>query len=516
MISRKWILAILCSLAVIYLQTFRIERPYLGHFASYQGTVMAEISRNMIREDFPGIFLPKTDVLIVEPWRTLHLNQYPFPSVLAAAGVKFFGGSLEFWGRFQAILFNFFSVVLLALIAATLWGSMAGWTAGILFLLAPFSLIYGQMFFSEPQALFFLLLAFWLLLRSKAHVTPRWKIVLSAFCFSVAVTSRVHYVLFLPAYVFFALQRTRRLVTAGAYVVTALILPAFWYGFTYLVLMVEPMRVHTTLFSQMTAFEGAGAGASLFALSYWKHVLLIFGGRMLTPMIFPFALWGAVMLFKARVYRILFFLIAAGGLIPVFLLPQKILDHEFYLYGFFPFVILAASFCISRILAVETRVVRPWSIAIFLFLFAAISLRLSIRPMFVVSSGEQRALVAVNAARELSEPSDIFIVGGEDTAPVSYYLDRRSYGLSFEKPRTLPSYYWNRSFTLGQRSVLSEMETAMQDDVAYLQYLKKMGASYVLLIGRSCFESRPELIGYLRSRAFDLSSPGDDFFLFRL
>jgi hypothetical protein len=274
--------------------------------------------------------------------------------------------------------------------------------------------------------------------------------------------------------------------------------------------------VHTTLFSQVTASGGADAGTSIFTMSYWKHVALIFGGRMLTPMIFPFALWGAALLFKNRQHGILFFLIGVGGLIPVFLLPQKILDHEFYLYGFFPFAILAASFCISNLLAAGTRFVSPWSVAIFLLLLAMLSLRLSIHPMFSVSSGELRALVAMNTAKRLSQPSDIFIVGGADTAPASYYLDRPSYGFSLKVPRTLPAYFRNRPFSVADRALVDRMERVMQDDIAYVRYLKKLGASRMLLIGRSHFESRPELIAYLRSKAIELSSSGDDFYLFSL
>lgn len=514
--NKKWIVPVLCAVAVLYVQFMKIDRPYLGHFGSYQGTVMAEISRNMLRENFSQLLLPKTDALIVEPRRTLHLNQYPFPAVLAAAGVKFLGGSLEFWGRFQAILFNFLSALLLAGIAAVLWGSVAGLVAGTLFLIMPFSLIYGQMFFSEPQALFFLLLALWILLRQETGRSRVWEILLSAFCFSVAVTSRVHFVLFLPAYVYFAFQRARSLVLAGFYAMMALGLPVAWYGFTYFVLVSEPLRVHTTLFSQASASGGASAAKDLLAAGYWKHVLLIFAGRMLTPVVFPFALWGSIALLKARGHRIFFLLMFAGGLLPVFLLPQKVLDHEFYLYGFFPLAILAASFCLSRILNSGARFARSWSIGLFLLLLTALSLRLSIHPMFSVASGEERAVFAAKKAKDASHSSDIFIVGGRDAAAASYYLDRPSYGFPLNFPKVLPAYFTNRSFSTNQRAIVDAAEAAMQNDITYIEYLKSKGAAHILLFGRSAFDPKSNLISYLMARGSEISHATDDFYLFQL
>ena len=48
---KQIVLAISVLGLVITLQMFRVERPFVGHYASYQGTVMASIARNMVREE---------------------------------------------------------------------------------------------------------------------------------------------------------------------------------------------------------------------------------------------------------------------------------------------------------------------------------------------------------------------------------------------------------------------------------------------------------------------------------
>ena len=134
---------ILTASFALGVQMVAIQRPYIGHYASYQATVMASISRNMIRENFSQLLLPKTDIIIGGE-RSLHLNQYPFPSLFAALGSRFLGGSLEFWGRFQAIFFNLLCVLLMGLIGRRLFDPRVGWSAAGIFALSPLSLIYGQ------------------------------------------------------------------------------------------------------------------------------------------------------------------------------------------------------------------------------------------------------------------------------------------------------------------------------------------------------------------------------------
>jgi len=148
------LIAVVTLLYVLVIQGVGIQRPFMGHYASYQGTVMASMARNMVRENFSNIFLPKTDV-ILQGQKSLHLNQYPFPSLLVAGAVKFVGGSYEFWGRFQAILFNLFSILLPFFIAQRLFGRAAALTSAIIFALSPLTVVYGQSFMSEPSSLFF-------------------------------------------------------------------------------------------------------------------------------------------------------------------------------------------------------------------------------------------------------------------------------------------------------------------------------------------------------------------------
>ena len=59
-----WFLGGILVLLILSVQLPGINRPLGGHFASYQSSVMASISRNMLRENFQDILVPKIDFLI--------------------------------------------------------------------------------------------------------------------------------------------------------------------------------------------------------------------------------------------------------------------------------------------------------------------------------------------------------------------------------------------------------------------------------------------------------------------
>ncbi len=184
--------------SVLFVQMIKISRPYSGHFSSYQANGNASIARNMLKENFSECHLPKTDILIGGK-KSLHLNAYPMPALLAALGVRLWGGSLEFWGRFQAVLFNLMTIILVGLIAAHWFNSFTGWTALLIYAFSPFSILYGQGFFSEPGAVFFTLLSIFLIKKNEKE-NSLLRISLAGFCFSVGILARIHFVLLLPAF----------------------------------------------------------------------------------------------------------------------------------------------------------------------------------------------------------------------------------------------------------------------------------------------------------------------------
>ncbi|HQC37545.1 MAG TPA: glycosyltransferase family 39 protein [Thermotogota bacterium] len=499
---------------VLGLQFFLIQRPFRGHFASYQG-VMAEIGRNMIREDFSEPLLPKTDLLIVLPTRSLHLNQYPLPSLLAALGVRWIGGGFEFWGRFQAIVFNLLSLLLMGGIATQWWGKRTGFFAAWLYLTAPFSIVYGQMFMSESIALFFLLSSFYLIERMAKDGAGPLKIVLAGLCFSVSALNRVHFVFLFPAFLYWAFKEGRKHKIGYAFLFCALsgLLPLLWYGFTYCFGKgPEMLRVHTSLFFQMGA-PGLTRFGDVFSMEYGKYLARIILFFMMTPVVWPFFVVGIRRIAGERRFSVLYSLLAMTCLFLAFAMPQKILEQGFYFYGFFPFFVFVVAKGLDDVM--DQQWFRKFRGPI-LLLYALCVLRFSIPPLFFYPPEEKNILVPTAQARAVSNPDDIFIVGGQGASAASYYLDRKMYGLQPQTSRSLATYYRKRPYDERSKDAIRSYETAAQDDITYVEYLRGKGASYVLILDKPSSDFNDRLIPYLCSRYRELSAEVDSFYLFKI
>ena len=67
-------------------------------------TVNAMMARFFMESNFANLFYPQVNVLI-NGKPGLLLLAYPLNALIAALLNTFLGGSLDFWGRFQAVLF---------------------------------------------------------------------------------------------------------------------------------------------------------------------------------------------------------------------------------------------------------------------------------------------------------------------------------------------------------------------------------------------------------------------------
>ncbi|MFA6600702.1 MAG: glycosyltransferase family 39 protein [Candidatus Omnitrophota bacterium] len=496
------------ALLVLGVQLLQVQRPFRGHFASYQATVMASIARNMVEEDFKEILLPKTNLLIVTPRKSYHLNQYPFPSLLVAVCVKFLGGPYEVWGRLQAILFNLLGAVLMFRIGARLLGRAAGLIASLLFLMLPFSVIYGQMFLCEPMAVFFLLASVWLLARQ--GVPSRMATVMSALCFSLAIANRTHYLFFFPALLYFLWIRSRRILTCMVFLLLGGFLPAAWAWHTFVVGQLHPLQTHTNLFFQ--AGSASVFGIRLLAgANYWRYILDLFSNEMLTPAVFPFVLLGLAGLWNSQKQVFRFFLLwTAGGLVLIFLAPKKIIDQDFYLYGLYPALLFLAACGIEKISDVFSFLRRSRFLVAGTLLLMAVSARYFVHPIFQYPK-EEKDVGAIGAwVQKETSPGDIVILSGSSAALLNYYVNRPVYGFSLQKEKVFSPYFMNRSFQRSERDAIEAMKAAMHDDISLLEYLRGRGAGYLLassLDGQQGISSR--LLDYLKMN-YSECPPGFD------
>lgn len=505
-------------LLVLTIQGLKIQRPYFGHFASYQ-LVSASIARNMIREHFTDLLSPKTDLLLYYPKKLLHLNQYPVQSLLAAAGQAALGGSLEEWGRGQAILFHLLSILLMYGLARRLWGESLGELAAFFYGLSPLTLIYGQSFMSESFAVFCLLLAVSIALerlRPEGRIGI-WSSVLGL-VFSLALVTRIHFGVWIPlfyAVLFSKLPRPKRPGSASLFSLCAFGPPVLWYGYTYFAGLGAD-NLHTNLFVQLVS-DRAGAAASLPLLEYLRRIFDLFSQRLLTPVLFPFLLAGIYGLASQPKTRPWLLLGLGLSLSPLVLFSKKVWNHDFYLSGNFPALMLIAVYGLDVFLR-AAPLLNARGFRIFLFAtFLAASARNALHPLYRYPPENESLLPVARSAQLQSREEDLFIVVAKEPAPALYYLDRAAWNMDLSAVgKPLSDFLKNPSFSRVNPAEVQKLEWAMRSPVTWLNDLRARGARYFLAFQKDDLARAPELLAYLQQYDTPLTQESDPYCLFRL
>lgn len=497
---------------VLSIQLIGIQRPFLGHYASYQGTVMASIARNMVRENFTEIYLPKTDSILAGR-RSLHLNQYPLPSLLAARAVKLLGGSYELWGRFQAILFNLLSLLLVFGIARRFFDEKIAWLSAAVFALSPMTVVYGQSFMSESSSLFFFLGSFYLLIaRQKCGWT---QVFLSALCFSVAITGRLHWILFfqvfcVPLWWAGPEQRLRKL---SLFITLAMAFPVAWYVHTYFASIHAP-HVHTNLFLQMaTSHKGS---AFWFRPELFRAVAMTLVKNMFAVVAFPFFLLGIPKAMENREGRLCLLAGVGVGVALIILSPEKLIHHDFYLYAIFPFLVPVAALGVARVAQRSSQKAVTW-VAVFIASLLLASAVFSFRPIFSAPVAEKQMLKIAERVRALTPPEVPIVIGSENSAIIAFYAGRPSWNLApgavGKRDR---SYLRMLRFTGRDQVSLDQLEKASQSPADWLEYLRTQGAAYFVVPDPSEFQNFPEFLPYVTARYKDISDSPKNYHLYDL
>lgn len=506
----------LIALLVLTVQLVKIDRPYFGHFSSYQNVVIASISRNMLRENFSDLFRPKTD-LVIDGRRSLNLIYYPLPSLLAAMVVKTVGGSLEFWGRFQAIFFNFMSVGLMGLLGARLFRRRIGSIAMTLFALSPMSLIYGQSFMLESLALFFLLLSFTCLSFLDSKNPKTWLVLLAGLCFSVAATERVHYIFVYPAallYLFTTLN-SKRFSSIFLFSLAAVSLPIVWHVYAFLISR-HTTNILAVLLTQFGYFK-VGDKSYLTDPDYYRRLFDIVSGVMLTPLFFPFLLLGAFLMpWRSKSAWLVASAILCGSVIAI-ISPLKIIEQDFYLYGIFPFMVFMTAWGVSAVFDMKPQLKRTLWIVLALLIYFIISARFFLHPIYQYPKADNDILRIALKLQQTTTPTDMIIIAGEAPVDMVYYADRMAFELPFRAIGKIPDQFIAHPRATGfNAQMLDELTRAQQNPVSFFEYFRKQGATYFLAYRRHELEGQKELFAYLTTRFTRISSNQDDFYLFHL
>lgn len=510
---QEWLLGALLALLVLSVQLPGIKRPFSGHFASYQ-CVMAAMGRNMVQENFKEILIPKVDLLI-DGGRGWHLNQYPFPSLAAAVAVKFSAGSFEFWGRFQAIASNLLSILLCGLIGARLGGRALGWASALLYGLSPFSLVYGQTFMSEAMALAGLLAAFYFYIFSweKGRWHYGW-LTLSALALSFAITGRIHYILLGPLFAAGLFRRPNPWKAALLFGCVSLLMPLLWYGFTYTA-SIHSTHVMTNIFIQKAERP---MEAILYYLSpgFLYRMGDVLGQRLMTPLIWPLFFAGIWILRTAK--SRFFFLLGglAANLLLIFLLPQKVTAHDFYLASLPPFLAWIAAGACARALEQWPVLRRTPVILLFVGLYFLTSLRYAWGPVFKPQDDIGRVLSAAQFVQAKTQPEDKIIIFSRAPALLGYYANRPHWTMeSGGLGGKLVYYLRDTGFSQRDAKAVEEEEAAMKDYASWLEYYHGKGARYFAAPAEE-LDRAAELKAHLDQTASRLSLAGASFYLYKL
>lgn len=502
---------------VLLIQLPAIERPYLGHFASYQGAIMGGIAQNMMREDFSELLLPKTN-LVFGSERSLHLNQYPFPSLFVAWGIHFFGGTLEFWGRFQAIAFNLITMGFIGLIGKRLFDERIGWQSATVFAFSPFSLIYGQSFMSEAMALCFLTAALYLVLTLDEPGGAFVKTIVAAFLFSISVTNRLHFAMFYLVFSYCVVTRGNNRPWLRWFIFSffGFLIPTAWYAYTYFVGL-KVAYLHTNAFVQLSMIGKTAPISALTNLDYHKRVLDIISLNMLTPMLFPFFLIGLFTLpLKAHVTRILYLGLVTGVAL-VILIPQKLIEHDFYLYGAFPFFVFFTSFGLRRLWKSFDPSLPRWIVPVFFLIYLGVSSRYFIHPLFKYPIQATHVIDIAKKIRSITRPDDALIIAGASAPELTFYANRPARLLNFtEVGAELPPFMKNFRLSRVSPNYVEKLEGAMKSAVNWMEFLHREGASFFVSTDKETVDQIPELITHLKKKYEELSRKEDTYYLFRL
>lgn len=471
-------MGLIAWLVLILSMAFRmlsITRPLLGNFAVYQ-TAYAMIARFFAEGHFQTIFYPQVNIL-VNGKPSLHLLYYPVSALIAALGSTFLGGTLDFWGRFQSVLFYGAAQFYLYRLVKTFLNPRAALASLVVFAIAPVSIIYGQSFQHEMATVFFTAAFFhhWLHFARKGRPVHGFFAVF--FLSWILLTRPNNLYIALPALYLGLWGRSSRpewrsilkLTLVG---ILGVILPALWYFHTWQVSQTAN-NIYSTMYAQ---FMVRSSFVSPLVLSgeYYKALLDILIGNVCTPIGFTLLLIG-VAAGMAEFRKSLFFILWSGSfLASSLLIPRKLIDHEFYLLHF---LLPATPLMGAGFLHVYDHLdlkgfSRKLALVFFITVSFALSMRYALHPAFKTTEEDRHILELSAKVRELTGKNDSrLIVQGTHT--LLYYADRYGYPFVIQPSPEISDYYRYMNWQKLSEEKWRARNEALKNPVTYLEYLRK-------------------------------------------
>ncbi len=438
-----WLLGLL--VLTIAVRLMAVAKPLLGNFAT-KNVVYAMIARNWV-EGRSTLWYPTLDCLRGQH-RGLHMLEFPFSAYLSGWLWKAFGGSLEIWGRITALGFSVLAVWLLYLLVTRRHGRTAAFGAGIVLVLSPVAIVYGQNFMLEASLVFFTVATLyctqqWLTAGHGGAVSFFW-IATAAISFAMLLLTKIYMVvLLLPLFVMlFYEHRCRDEVSdtsvqprsrAARFICLlalglALLPAAAWYIHAAQTASPDCELSDRVYYSvRHSAIEHRPPHPLLGQGVFYRQLLDDLMGPVLTPL--GFALLGLG--FLDRRWRSYAAWLAASALLIV-ALPRKFHEMNYYFMAILPPLCIVAGLGLALIV----KKLRPGRMAFAIWLLVAmiVSLRFTGGPLLVIPAEDRAVLAAASAIKQLTETDEPIVVMHGTSIVMPYYCDRPAWTVTADQP----------------------------------------------------------------------------------
>lgn len=488
------------------LRMLGLFRPLLGNFSGYQ-TSNAMMARFFIEHHFANWLYPQVNILTAGKPGYL-LLAYPLGSWVAGFLFSCFGGSLDAWGRFQAVLFFIGSSVYLHLLLKILVNEKIARASLFVFSLSPLTLVYGQSFQNEMATVFFSLTFFYYLVRllSEGRLSH---LAAASLSLSLAWVTRPNslYLLAPAAYLALCFKGSikpglKNLCLVFLVASLGLILPSLWYLHIWKVSN-SVSNIYSTLFQQLTV-RSSFLSPLVFSLGYYRDLFDIVSGMVLTPIGFTLLVISPFLLpWNLRTSG--FFLVwCVSFLGSSMLIPRKLIDHEFYLLHFLVPVspLIGGTFVCLTDLVKQKKSQFAGSLftAFFILISFAVSLRYAAYPAFKTPREDRNIPWIAEKLREVTEKDQSRLIT-QGTFSLLYYADRYGWPFVIERSDRISDYakYTNwEKLSDEQRKIRNE---ALKDPIHNLEYLREYGkATHFVVTHPDDFYRHPDFAKYLLRR----------------
>jgi len=494
--NRIKIIILLVLIAGTALRVSHIGREFTGNFGQRQ-VYNAWVARNFVKDGI-NIKDSRMDVLDFSGKKTPSFRDFPLVIPVVAFLCRNAGGSIEFWGRLNSVIFFIATFFVLYFWLKYFLDEKTITFSLFAFSFFPMSIVYHQSFILEPSALFFFCAG---LLFYEKYQNSDSDILLFAGSILVGLSfaTRLQFVMLLGVvlYSFYRKWGLRALKEIRFYLSSMIIfIPAFlWQLVAWKMAIITETKSSLAVTLKTYIFTGNIGDMIYFDPDFYRKIFDDFSGIIFNPIGLTLVFLGLV-LWEWRKDRLLVPIFLVSVLAAVLLVPEKFYKHDYY---YFPIIIpgsILAGYSLKR---VSDILEKKYIILMFIAAFTAASLRFAWNPAFVAPVHERNYIYDSGFVKKIvPEGTKIVVLG---IRPVFlYYCDRMGWSLETYRKR--------RAGKLSTRYILSEGRIP-EDPVEILKHYESKGAEYMISFKSDPADMEKGLSDYIKNAYVTAGENGD-------